>query len=72
MPAGQIQHAHAGPQLQQPPGQLRGGFTRDTCTGDGRPVGRELAGPLGGGKEVQIILVVHLRRVEQVAHASEH
>jgi len=71
VPARQIQHTHARPQLQQPPGQLRDSLTRRVSARDGGPMHRKLATITGRGKEVQIILVVHRRGIEQVIHASE-
>jgi len=71
VPASQIQHAHARPQIQQPPGQLRGSRTRDASARDDRAVHGELAAVARRGKEVQIILVIHRCGIEQVTHASE-
>lgn len=64
VPTGQIQHAHARPQIQQQPGQLRGSLTRQVSARDDRPVDRKLAGIAGRGKEVQIVLVVHRCGIE--------
>jgi len=51
VPAGQIRHAQAGPQIQQPPGQLRGSLTGDANARHDGPVHRELAQAAGRGKE---------------------
>jgi hypothetical protein len=71
VPARQIQHAHARPQLGQPPGQLTGSLTRKISARNDRPVRGQVAAVIRRGEKVQIILVVHRGSVEQVAHASE-
>src|SRR5215831_17877383 len=69
VPARQIQHAHARPQLGQPPGQLRGSLTRKISARNDGPVRGQLGAVIRRGEKVQIILVVHCGSVEQVAHA---
>jgi hypothetical protein len=46
-------------------------LTREISARHDRPLYRKLAETTRRGKEVQTILVVHCRGVEQVAHASE-